>query len=219
MKEQNQKREPQENPIRTREAALELCLAFPGTFREQPYHDPNWDAVGLARKRKFFAFVFQKDGQIWINLKMDPEWRDLWRDAYPSVLPAYHMNKEHWSSVILDGSVPNGELRKMAAGSYELVAGIKKSRKFSAFAANVYRAVRNIPAGRVATYGQIARSGGTSGSCPGGGKPYAELPREAGMSLLPGDFRKRKAGACRDFRETGNPGAAAGGGGDSCKES
>ena len=71
MKEQNQKRiEPRENPIRTREAALELCLAFPGTFREQPYHDPNWDAVGLARKRKFFAFVFQKDGQIWINLKM-----------------------------------------------------------------------------------------------------------------------------------------------------
>ena len=64
---------------------------------------------------------------------MDPEWRDLWRDAYPSVLPAYHMNKEHWSSVILDGSVPNGELRKMAAGSYELVAGIKKSRKFSRF--------------------------------------------------------------------------------------
>ena len=50
MKEQNQKRiKPQENPIRTREAALELCLAFPGTFREQPYHDPNWDAVGLAR--------------------------------------------------------------------------------------------------------------------------------------------------------------------------
>ena len=179
MKEQNQKRiKPQENPIRTREAALELCLAFPGTFREQPYHDPNWDAVGLARKRKFFAFVFQKDGQIWINLKMDPEWRDLWRDAYPSVLPAYHMNKELWSSVILDGSVPNGELRKMAAGSYELVAGIKKSRKFSAFAANVYRAVRNIPAGRVATYGQIAALTGQPGAARAVGSLMRNCPRE-----------------------------------------
>ena len=61
MKEQNQKRiKPQENPIRTREAALELCLAFPGTFREQPYHDPNWDAVGLARKRKFFCLCISE---------------------------------------------------------------------------------------------------------------------------------------------------------------
>ena len=125
------------------------------------------------------------------------------------------MNKEHWSSVILDGSVPNGELRKMAAGSYELVAGTKKSRKFSAFAANVYRAVRNIPAGRVATYGQIAALAGHPGAARAVGSLMRNCPREAGMSLLPGDFRKRKAGACRDFRETGNPGAAAGGGGDS----
>ena len=64
----------------------------------------------------------------------------------------------------------------MAAGSYELVAGIKKSRKFSAFAANVYRAVRNIPAGRVATYGQIAALAGHPGAARAVGSPYAELP-------------------------------------------
>lgn len=115
--------------MRTREEILDLCLSFPGSFREQPFRDPNWDAVGLQENRKFFAFIFQKDGCIWVNLKMDPEWRDFWRSAFESVVPAYHMNKEHWSSVILDGTVPDKDIKKMAAESYELVSDRRKGRK------------------------------------------------------------------------------------------
>ena len=67
-----------------------------------------------------FALIYERNGQIWINVKCDPEWRDFWRETYPSVVAAYHMNKEHWNSIILDGTVPGKEIRRMIAESYDL---------------------------------------------------------------------------------------------------
>ena len=56
---------------------------------------------------------------------MDPEWRDFWRATYSSVQPGYHQNKEHWSTVILDGTVPADEIKRMIAESYDLVVDKK----------------------------------------------------------------------------------------------
>ena len=56
-----------------------------------------------------------------INVKVDPQWRDFWRDTYESVLPGYHQNKEHWNTVILNGSIPAEEIKRMIAESYDLV--------------------------------------------------------------------------------------------------
>ncbi len=58
-----------------------------------------------------------------INIKVDPEWRDFWRNAYEAVIPGYHQNKEYWNTVILDGSVPDDEIRRMIAESYDLITG------------------------------------------------------------------------------------------------
>ena len=55
-------------------------------------------------------------------MKCDPQWRDMWRQAYKSVLPAYHMNKKHWNSLILDGTIPEDDIRRMIAESYDLCA-------------------------------------------------------------------------------------------------
>ena len=55
-------------------------------------------------------------------MKFDPEWLDLWRQTYPSVIPGYHQNKEHWNTVILDGTVPEKEIKRMIAESYDLIA-------------------------------------------------------------------------------------------------
>jgi len=46
---------------------------------------------------------------------------EFWRNAYTSVVPAYHMNKKHWNSIILDGTVPGKEIKRMIAESYDLV--------------------------------------------------------------------------------------------------
>ena len=53
--------------------------------------------------------------------KADPEWIDFWRKAYEAVIPGYHQNKKHWNTVILDGSVPDGDVKRMIAESYDLV--------------------------------------------------------------------------------------------------
>ena len=66
-------------------------------------------------------WIFEKEGIIWLNVKVSEEWRDFWRQVYPAVRPAYHMNKEHWNSVLLDGTIPEDKIRQMIGESYDLV--------------------------------------------------------------------------------------------------
>lgn len=136
----------------TREEALKYGLSFPDTYQEAPFHDPNWQLVRVKGSRKAFLWTYEKDGHIWLNVKADPEWRDYWRSAFPSVIPGWHQNKEHWNTVILDGTVPEDAVRRMIEESYELVTDSPSKR--------IYEAVKRIPKGRVATYGQVAEMAG-----------------------------------------------------------
>ncbi len=111
----------------TRQQALDLCTCLPGTYADAPFHDPNWTVVRHQKNRKVFAWIFQRQGQIWINLKAETQWLHFWRQTYPSVIPAYHLNKDHWNSVILDGSVPREDLLQMIRDSYRLT-GSRSSR-------------------------------------------------------------------------------------------
>lgn len=78
--------------------------------------------AGAFRKNKrAFLWTYEYQGQMRINVKADPEWIDFWRKAYEAVIPGYHQNKKHWNTVILDGSVPDGEVKRMIAESYDLV--------------------------------------------------------------------------------------------------
>ena len=115
--------------VTDREGALALCLQFPFTYEDTPFDDPNWTAVRHKENRKIFALLFQREGRIWINLKAEPMWGDLWRQAYPSVVPAYHMNKRHWISVILDGSLSDSDLYRLIGDSYALTASKKHAKQ------------------------------------------------------------------------------------------
>lgn len=136
----------------TREEALQYGLSFPDTYQEAPFHDPNWQLVRVKGSRKAFLWIYEKDGHIWLNVKADPEWRDYWRGAFTSVIPGWHQNKEHWNTVILDGTVPEDAVRRMIEESYGLVTDSPSKR--------IYEAVKKIPKGRVATYGQVAEMAG-----------------------------------------------------------
>jgi predicted DNA-binding protein (MmcQ/YjbR family) len=57
----------------------------------------------------------------WMNLKCDPDEAQALRDIFPSVIPGYHMNKRLWNTVILDGSIPQGEIERMIDNSFDLV--------------------------------------------------------------------------------------------------
>ncbi len=77
---------------------------------------------------KMFALVGIDESPLRINLKCDPNEAIILRDMYESVIPGYHMNKEHWNTVILDGSIPEEEIHKMIDESYRLVVeSLKKS--------------------------------------------------------------------------------------------
>ena len=105
----------------SREEVLKYGLSLPGTYQDAPFHDPNWILVRLHKNRKAFLWTYEKDGQLCINIKVSPEWRDFWRRVYASVIPGYHQNKEHWNTVILDGTIPSEEIKRMIAESYDLV--------------------------------------------------------------------------------------------------
>ena len=103
-----------------RKEAIACASALKDVYEDYPFHDPNWCVMRHKKNKKTFALIYEKDGHIWINVKCDPEWRDFWRETFASVVPGYHMNKEHWNSIILDGTVPDKEIRRMISESYDL---------------------------------------------------------------------------------------------------
>ncbi|MGN0155767.1 MAG: MmcQ/YjbR family DNA-binding protein, partial [Lachnospiraceae bacterium] len=138
--------------MQTREEALAYGLSFPNTYMEAPFHDPNWQLIRVKGSKKAFLWTYEKDGYINLNVKADPEWRDFWRNSFEAVIPGYHQNKEHWNTIILNGSIPDADVKRMIAESYDLVTDTPSKR--------IYEAVKKIPKGCVATYGQVATMAG-----------------------------------------------------------
>lgn len=138
--------------MKTREEALNYGLSFPDTYKEAPFHDANWQLVRYRVNKKAFLWTYERNGYINLNVKVDPEKAYFWRRIYKSVIPGYHQNKDHWNTLILDGSIPDNDIRLMIAESYDLVSDCPSKR--------IYEAVKKIPYGYVATYSQIAEIAG-----------------------------------------------------------
>ncbi len=132
----------------TREEILAYGLSFPHTYQDAPFHDDNWQLVRVKPGKKAFLWTYERDGSLNLNVKVSPEWRDFWRTAYAAVVPGWHQNKEHWNTIIVDGSIPDEDICRMIAESYDLVTDSPSKR--------IYEAVKKIPRGQVATYGQVA---------------------------------------------------------------
>lgn len=154
--------------MKTRKEALEYGLSFPNTYQDAPFHDPNWQLVRVKKSKKAFLWTYERDGFINLNVKADPEWRDFWRSAYASVIPGWHQNKEHWNTIILDGSIPRKDIERMIAESYDLITDNPTKR--------IYEAVKKIPRGKVATYAQVAAMAGNPKMCRAVGNALHKNP-------------------------------------------
>ena len=159
--------------MKTREEALGFGLSFPDTYQDAPFKDPNWQLVRYKGNKKAFLWTYEMDGSIRLNVKADPQWRDFWRDAYAAVIPGYHQNKEHWNTIILDGSIPEHDIKQMIAESYELISDSPTKR--------IYEAVKRIPKGKVATYGQVAAMAGNPKMQRAVGNALHRNPDEEGI--------------------------------------
>ena len=141
----------------TREEALEYGLSLPGTYQDAPFRDDNWQLVRVKGSKKAFLWTYEREGLLNLNVKADPEWRDFWRSAYEAGIPGWHQNKEHWNTIILDGSIPEKDIRRMIKESYDLVTDSPSKR--------IYEAVKRIPKGKVASYSQVAAMAGNPRMC------------------------------------------------------
>lgn len=135
-----------------RKEALEFGLSFQDTYEERPFHDQTWQLVRVKESKKAFLWIFERNGYVNLNVKTDPEWRDFWRSTYEAVTAGYHQNKEHWNTIVLDGTIPDKDIKRMISESYDLVTYSPTKR--------IYEAVKKIPKGCVATYGKVAEMAG-----------------------------------------------------------
>ena len=138
--------------FKTRKQAIKFGLTFPDTYEDMPFHDENWQLIRYKYNKKAFLWIYEKDGYVNLNIKVDPEKAYFWREAYSSVLPGYHQNKMHWNTIILDGTIPDKDIQLMIAESYDLISDSPSKR--------IYEAVKKIPYGTVATYAQVASLAG-----------------------------------------------------------
>jgi predicted DNA-binding protein (MmcQ/YjbR family) len=99
------------------ETIREYCIAKKGVTESFPFGE---DTLVFKAGEKIFALV-NLDGDLSINLKCDPAFAIELRERHSSVTPGYHMNKKHWNTINLDGTVPDKEVFSWIDHSYELI--------------------------------------------------------------------------------------------------
>jgi predicted DNA-binding protein (MmcQ/YjbR family) len=101
-----------------REELRAYLLSRPGAVEDYPF-GPQPLVVKVGGK--MFALVAEDATPLSVSLKCEPAHAQFLRDAFPAVRPGYHLNKQHWNTVALDGSIPADGIRAMIDESYRLV--------------------------------------------------------------------------------------------------
>ena len=104
----------------------DFCLSLNGATESFPFGESTLVFKVLG---KIFCLM-DLEGEFSVNLKNDPEKIVQMREEFPAVSPGYHMNKKHWNTVFIDGSIPSELIREWIVESYEQVLkGLPVSKK------------------------------------------------------------------------------------------
>jgi predicted DNA-binding protein (MmcQ/YjbR family) len=110
-----------------RQGLKAACLTFPGAREEFPFGD---EVSVFKVGGKMFAASHLDGEPLQVSLKCDPDLAVQLRGAHPAIAPGYHLNKRHWNTVTLDGSLPDQMVAEMITDSYDLVvASLPKTRR------------------------------------------------------------------------------------------
>jgi predicted DNA-binding protein (MmcQ/YjbR family) len=104
------------------ESLREYCLSKPGVEETFPFGP---DTLVYKVNGKMFLLTGLDEAELKFNVKCDPDKAIELREEYSCVIPGYHMNKKHWNTIIVDGSVPVKLLKEWIDWSYDLVKGKK----------------------------------------------------------------------------------------------
>ena len=102
----------------TAEELRDYCLSLLGTDEDFPF-GPDTSVFKVAGK--IFALSRLLEYPLRVSLKCDPPLAEELRKAHPAVIPGYHLNKRHWNTVVIDGTLPDTMLTDMIEDSYDLV--------------------------------------------------------------------------------------------------
>jgi predicted DNA-binding protein (MmcQ/YjbR family) len=94
------------------------CLGFPGSSESFPF---GAETSVFKVEGRIFAISRLARRPLEVSLKCDPLLAEQLREAHPAIRPGYHLNKRHWNTVTLDGSISDQMLRDMIEDSYDLV--------------------------------------------------------------------------------------------------
>jgi predicted DNA-binding protein (MmcQ/YjbR family) len=108
------------------ETLREYCLSKPGVEETLPFGP---DVLVYKVNGKMFLLTGLNDAELRFNVKCDPDKALELREEYPCVIPGYHMNKKHWNTIIVDGSVPAKQLKEWIDDSYDLILGSLSKKK------------------------------------------------------------------------------------------
>jgi predicted DNA-binding protein (MmcQ/YjbR family) len=104
------------------------CNGKPGAVEDFPFDETTLVIKIMGKIFALMSLEVAPDEAPGINLKCDPGLAEILRNTYPAVQPGYHMNKRHWNTVTVDGSIPDEEIYEMIDNSYDLVVrGLKKA--------------------------------------------------------------------------------------------
>lgn len=102
--------------------SIKYCMSKKGAMETYPFDETTLVfKVGNEVTNKMFGLIYDKNDELGLNLKCDPELSLVLRTQYEGVFPGYHMNKKHWNTVLFDSDVPDDEIRKFVDISYDIV--------------------------------------------------------------------------------------------------
>jgi predicted DNA-binding protein (MmcQ/YjbR family) len=103
------------------------CLAFPGSAETFPF---GAETSVFKVAGKMFALSRLAQSSLQVSVKCEPLLAEQLRNAHRAVLPGYHLNKRHWNTLLIDGSLPDRTIRDMVEDSYDLVvSGLPRSQR------------------------------------------------------------------------------------------
>ena len=104
-----------------REDIIKYSLSLPNTYEDYPFPDDNTSVtMKHIDNKKWFALVMNVKDKVYLNVKTNPYYSELLRSSYDYIIPGYHINKEHWNTIIIDDKVDVYLVEELIEQSYEL---------------------------------------------------------------------------------------------------
>ena len=104
----------------TPQELVDFCLALPQATETFPFGEET-SVFKVSGNGKIFALSALGSEPLSVSLKIDPGESVALQEEYPGITPGYHLNKKHWVSIVLDGSVPDDLVEELLRSSYALV--------------------------------------------------------------------------------------------------